>query len=166
MIFTDLPLHIFIVHAPESVLILLQITVHRPPALADDVTNEAHIIGPVQKNFVAGLRQHIDRARDKSVHAVFISDIFSGETCHMVPLLLPPDDGIVVYILRLKIPEQRMLCSSDDGFRDCRTGLEVHIRHPHWNKIKSIHRRTGFKAPDALSGSIYSCCILTPSVNN
>ena len=166
MIFPYLTVHLVIIHAPDALAVLLQITVNRAPSLADDVPDKAHVIRPMQKNPVARLCQYIDRARDKAMHSVFISDILSGKTRHMIPLLLPSDNGIVIFVLRHKIAEQRMLCPSDQCVRNGRTGFEIHIRHPHRDKIKTLRRRTGFKSPDTLSGSIYRCGVHSPSVNH
>ena len=59
-----------------------------------------------------------------------------------------------------------MLRPSDNRVCNRRAGLEIHIRHPHWDKIESPHRRSRLKSPDPLSGGIHRGGILSPPVNN
>ena len=92
LILTDLTLHVLIVHPPDPTFILLQITEHRTPPLADNISDKTDIIWPVKKNTVSGLCQYINHARDKSVHTIFISDLFPRESCHMIAFFLPSDN--------------------------------------------------------------------------
>ena len=166
LILTDLTLHVLIVHPPDPTLILLEIAEHRTPSLVDNISDKTYIIWPMKKNPVSGLCQHINHARDKSVHTIFISDMLPREPCHMIAFFLPADNRVIVTVLWHKISKQRMLRTPDDRVCNRRAGFEIHICHPHRDKIESLHRHSGLKSPDPLSSGVYRSGVLSPPVNN
>ena len=138
LILLELSVHIVKVHPPHAVLIQLQGAENDAVAVAFDAVGEADVGGGVDKDFVSGGTQHPQGADQSAQHAVFIADARPSQASDVVARLLPADDGVKIFLRGGKIAESGVLCPLDQGLGDGRNSGEVHVRHPHGDRVKTF----------------------------
>ena len=142
MVFSDLPLHILIVHAPDAICVLLQRAEDEAETVALQLCGEASIGRGMDKYRLPFGTQYPQGAGNAAQHAIFITDSLTGQALYAVDFPLPPEDGVVVFIAGDEVTVNGMLDALCQclGYRG--RGGEVHIRDPHGDFIE-----TGFCDP-------------------
>ena len=144
VVLLQLAVHILKVHAPDALLVKIQRRMNDLVTVVGDAAGKADIGRAVQQHAVAGGRKGGQRADHTAKHAVFIADMFGQHALDIVALLLPADDGVVIFRRGAEIAVGRVGGTADDRFRDGGRRGEVHIGHPHRDHIKAgFGRRRG-----------------------
>ena len=81
---------------------------------------------------------HIQGADHTAQHAIFIADVLRLESGHTVALLLPPDNGSIIFFRWIKISIGRMLHTLHHGLHNRWYGREIHVSYPHWDPVKAF----------------------------
>ena len=84
---------------------------------------------------------------------------------YAVPLSLPTDDRVIVFLAGLKISESRMCGAVHDRFNDSRSCGKVHVRDPHGDHVEARGGSLRRKAA-RLADHIYRDCVTAFSVHN
>ena len=99
-----------------------------------------------------------------SKHTVFISDFSCSQSLYIIPVCLPVDYRIIIFLRNTVISKCRMLCSFNDFLYRRRYRWKVHIRDPHRNRIKPfswcIRDKSG-----CCTKPVYCNCIFPMSVH-
>ena len=163
--FPQLLLHIRKIHTPGAGLVLYQRAQHHIVAVVFQAVGKADIGRRMQQHLVSLGAEYIESADDAPQHAVLIADALRRKPCYAVLLLLPADDGLIVFLRRIKIPESRMLGPFDHLLLHCGNRRKIHIRDPHGNDVKALPGRS---RRGSLAGThrIQGDGVLSPSVHN
>ena len=139
-------LHVGIVHPPDAVFVLDQRAVDDVVAVVLKAAGKADVGRAVDKHLAAPGADAVQRADDAAQHAVFVADVLGFQPGHAVAGILPVENRIIIRFGRVEIAVCRVLCPCDDGLRDGRHGGEVHIRHPHGDRVEALLGGRGCKA--------------------
>ena len=142
----QLPVHIFVIHPPYAIVILLQRTVHDLIAIAFQAPGKTDIGRTVYQHPVSRRRKRSQGRNHTSQHAVFITDIILFQILHIIPGLLPFHDRLKIFFTGIKISKQCMISSFNHFLRHCRHRRKIHIRNPHRDYIKALFRLVRRKA--------------------
>ena len=138
LVVRQLFLHILEVHPPDMAFILEQGAVDNAVAAILQTAGEADVGGRVEENLVSPGADGPQGAENTAQNAVFIADALPGQTGDAVAVLLPADNGFVVFAGWLEVAVGRVLSPGNDGPGDGGEGGEIHIRHPHGDEIKAL----------------------------
>ena len=81
---------------------------------------------------------HIQGADHTAQHAIFIADVLRLESGHAVALLLPSDNGSVIFFRWIKISVCRMLHTLHHSLHNRWCGREIHVSYPHRDPVKAF----------------------------
>ena len=112
-------------------------------AVVRQAVGEADVGGRIEKHVVPLGTEYIQSTDYAPQHAVFIADALRGKSLHPIPIFVPLNDGIKIFLPGSEISEGRMLSPADDGLGDGGNRGEIHIRNPHGDEIKAFFRRCG-----------------------
>ena len=87
-------------------------------------------------------------------NAVFIADGLLRQALYLISLLLPANDGAVVLLRRIKIPEHRVLRSLNDVLLNGRHRGKIHVCHPHRDPVKALLHLSSRNRDDVHSNGI------------
>ena len=154
MVIDDFLLHVLVVQPPDTLFIPL----HR---VQDDVVaavlqrmGEAHIGRALDQHVVSPGAEHVQRGNHAAQHAVLIADVLLLQPGNPVMGALPADNGVKISLGEIKIAEGRMLHPADNGFLNRGADCEIHVRHPHGNRVKALLRAGGAaRRPDGVPGN-------------
>ena len=133
-------IHIIIVHAPDTLLIAEKRAEFRNTSGILERVCETYVSRTVQKDFLSGCSERLNRRAYAPEYAVLVTDILLIEACYMITSLMPPYNRIKVLVSRSKVSVGRVLHPLDDRFGDRRNGCEVHIGYPHGYRSESVTR--------------------------
>ena len=119
----------------------------------------------MEQHLVSLGAEHVEGADDPAQHAILIADALRGQALYAVLLLLPADDGLIIFLGRIEIAEGRMLGPFDHFLLHRGDRRKVHIRDPHGNDVKAL---LGRSRRGSLAGThrIQGDGVLSPSVHN
>ena len=92
----------------------------------------------MQKYVISPGTHDIKCADDAAQYTIFISDMLWLKICDTMSVLLPADDGIIVFLTVVEITECRVVYTFMDSLLDVRQTDKVHICNPHRNDIKAV----------------------------
>ena len=144
----ELAVHVGVVHPPDALLILDEGRVDDAETIVVQGFGKADVGGAVDQHRVAGVRKAGQGRNNTAQHAVFVPDAVPGQQGGVaaVALHLPPDDGVVIGVRRLKIAVGGVLGPLCQGLGDGGHGGKVHIRHPHGDGVEPRLRGVGGEA--------------------
>ncbi len=157
MVFLDLPVHVFVVHAPCPVFVADKRAMNNVVPVRMQRPREAYISRAVEKDRVAGFRKDPKGGYESAQYPVFIGDDLRGDVVHPFPDLVPPCYSRIIFFRSLEIAESGMGSPLYDSFGHGLRRREVHVRHPQGNRVKALFRgRRGkareFRVSDAVYG--------------
>ena len=135
----ELAVHVGVVHPPDALLILDE-------GRVDDA--ETIVVQGFGQHRVAGARKAGQGRNNTAQHAVFVPDAVPGQQGGVaaVALHLPPDDGVVIGVRRLKIAIGGVLGPLCQGLGDGGHSGKVHVRYPHGDGVEPRLRGVGGEA--------------------
>ena len=98
IVFTEFFVHIFIVHAPDTIFILDQRTENYVKAIVSEAVGKADISGAVEKDFISWRRKRGKGGDHTAENTVFVADTFFCKTCNMVACFVPADDFVKIFL--------------------------------------------------------------------
>ena len=137
-LFLQFFLHILKVHPPNAVFIPLQRAEYHIVAIIAETSGKSDICRGVKQYLVPLGAEYIQCTDYAAQHAVLISDAFPVQPLYAMPLLLPADDRIIIFLLRIKITIQRMSRPLRNPLGNRRNRGKIHVRHPHGNPAESL----------------------------
>ena len=132
LVFLQLFVHVFEVHAPYAVFVPVHVAVDNAATAAGDGTGEAYIAGRVGEYLLAGRGERIQRGGDGVQYAVFVGDVFSGDF-KTVTVLQPGYDAFEIFLAGREITEGAVLETLRDRLDYRGRGDKVHVGNPHGN---------------------------------
>ena len=162
MLFFQLPLHIFKIHAPDSLFILHKRTVDNVISRIYQTACKADISRRMHQHMISFGTKYSQCTKDTPKHTIFVSDTFFRQTTRTMPRFLPFYNRFKIFLTRIKIPICRMLCPLNNCLRDGRNCLKIHICHPHRNPAEALSHLYIFKRNDIyrnriFSGTVHNC---------
>ena len=161
VILPDHTIHILVVHAPHPLFILLQGRRHAGSSVFLHGKLKADIRWRMEENPLSRRCKGLHGTCKAAKNAVFIADGLLRQALYLISLLLPVNNGAVVLLRRIKIPEHRMLRPFDNVLLNGRHRGEIHICHPHRDPVKALLHLGPRKRDD-----IHSDGILVVTVND
>ena len=120
----------------------------------------------MEQDLVPGSGERLDRAGDTAVDPVLIADIVPFESDETVARGLPVYDALVVFIPRLEVAVERVLCALNHSRWNSGTGGKIHIRHPHGNGIKPFLWGGRLISPNLVADAIHGNGIHAAAIND
>ena len=96
-------------------------------AVVRQAVGEADVGGRIKKHVVPLGTEYIQSTDYAPQHAVFIADALRGKSLHPIPIFVPLNDGIKIFLPGSEISEGRMLSPADDGLGDGRMMASVMV---------------------------------------
>ena len=134
-------LHVGEIHAPDARLVQNERRMHDLVAVVCERAGETDVRWRMNEHLVATRAKHSERTGDAAEHTIFVADRFRRQILHTIARLLPANDRVIIRIARQKIAKRRMRNAARDRLSDRRHRWEIHIRHPHRDRIKAFFRR-------------------------
>ena len=138
VVLTDLPIHIFIVHPPDTGIVPLQFAENHLSAEPVECASKADIRRGMHQNTLTRCRKGTDSRAYSPQHAVFISDGFLRQAGITFSFPMPADNCFIIILRRSKVAEIRHLHSLSDSVQNKRPCRKTHIGNPHRNRGKTF----------------------------
>ena len=164
LVVDDLLFHVRKVHAHDVIFVGLQKAVDQMIAVILQRLGKADVGRSMDQHVVSPGAEYIEGADDPAQDAVGVADVLLLKALHAVALLLPADDGLIVFLPGIEVAVGRMLHTACDGLRDGGGGGEIHVGHPHGDGVKAVPGGAGGHRIDAQG--IYSNGVHAPALQN
>ena len=133
-----LPVHVLIVHAPDALLVALELAVdYDAPGVIHRV-READIGGGVDEYLVPGRGEALHRRAHAAEYAVFVTDVLREQPFYAVACALPVYDAVKVFVRQSEVAEVRHLHALEYRLHSRGRGDKAHVRDPHRYRVKAF----------------------------